>query len=59
MGIQALQGPNGEEGAAITVPMIGYMFKMTFVKCGNGTYYVLGCPKSNGDANTSSAAAST
>ena len=30
------------------------MFKMTFVKCGNGTYYVLGCPKSNGDANTSS-----
>ena len=55
MGIQALQGPNGEEGAAITVPMMGYMFKMTFVKCGNGTYYVLGCPKSNGDANTSSA----
>ncbi len=53
-GIQPLVGPNGEEGAAITVPVNGFTFKMTFVKCGNGTYYVLGCPKSNGDANTSS-----
>jgi hypothetical protein len=53
-GIQELLGPNGEEGAAITTPMMGFTFKMTFVKCGNGTYYVLGCPKSNGDAPTSS-----
>ena len=52
-------GPNGEEGAAITVPLIGFTFKMTFVKCGHGTYYVPGCPKSNGEANTSSRAAST
>ena len=54
-GMQELLGPHGEHGAAITTPMMGFMFKMTFVKCGNGTYYVLGCPKSNGDANTSSA----
>src|SRR3954467_14372664 len=54
-GLQPLLRQNGEEGAAITPPIMGFTFKMTFVKCGNGTYYVLGCPKSNGDAPTSSA----
>ena len=58
-GIQPLLGPNGEEGAAITVPVERLHVQVTFVKCGHGTYYVPGCPKSNGDANTSSRAAST
>jgi hypothetical protein len=53
-GVQELIGPHGEHGAAITTPVMGFTFKMTFVKCGTGGYYVLGCPKSNGDANTSS-----
>jgi hypothetical protein len=53
-GLQGTLGPNGEEGGVITVPVNGFTVVTTFTKCGNGTYYVLGCPHSNGDAPTSS-----
>jgi hypothetical protein len=53
-GLQGALGPNGEEGGVITVPVNGYIVVTTFTKCGNGTYYVLGCPHGDGDAPTSS-----
>ena len=53
VGVQPLAGPRGEEGGVMTVPLNGYRYEMTFIQCGSKGYYVLGCPKSNGDAPTS------
>jgi len=50
--IQATMGPNGEEGGVMTITVDGITMQTTFTKCGNNSYYVLGCPKANGEAGT-------
>ena len=51
--IRATKGSNGEEGIVMTLPLGGLTYEVRFTQCGNPYYYVLGCPKANGDAASS------